>query len=255
MPTLDMPTQASHISAPPRADIGQVDIGQADTDLGHGEFGSERAIRVVLTDDRDAMRDSLRHALGGERDLEIVADAPELPSVVRRVHGAAPQVLVLNLGMPGQSSIEMLRRLHRQLPQTRIVVRSASDDPVFARRALDAGATSIVGNGIADVELPQAIRSAAHGERYLSPDVCESLASLQDAAPAARLTPRELEVLRLIALGYTSVEVAGKLDLSPRTIETHRARIHRKLKVATRAGLVAYALEHGLVTNGVPVEA
>jgi len=199
------------------------------------------------------MRDSLRLVLGGEDDLEVVAEAPDMPTVVRRVHGFLSQVLILDLGMPGQSSIEMLRRLHRQVPETSIVVRCASEDPIFARRALDAGAMAVVVNDAADVELPRAVRSAAHGERYVSPSVDIRLASLQDAdAPsAARLTPRELEVLRLIALGYTSVEVAGKLDLSSRTIETHRARIHRKLKVATRAGLVSYALTHGLVTNGV----
>jgi two-component system, NarL family, response regulator NreC len=215
----------------------------------------EGAIRIVLTDDRDAMRDSLRVALGGEADLEVIAEARDMPSVVRRVHGFLPQVLLLDLSMPWYSSIETLRRLHRQVPQTRIVVLTPSEDPVFARRALDAGATGVVAKDAADGELSHAVRSAAHGERYLSPDVGGSLAALQDAPPTARLTPRELEVLRLIALGYTSVEVADKLDLSPRTIETHRARIHRKLKVDTRAGLVGYALEHGLVTNGVPAVA
>jgi two-component system response regulator NreC len=215
------------------------------------ELGSEEAIRIVLADDRDAMRDSLRHVLGGEDDLEVVAEAPDMPTVVRRVHGFLSQVLILDLGMPGRSSIEMLRRLHRQVPETRIVVRCASGDPIFARRVLDAGATAVVVNDAADVELPQAVRSAAQGERYVSPSVDMPLASPQDAPSAGRLTPRELEVLRLIALGYTSVEVAGKLNLSSRTIETHRARIHRKLKVATRAGLVSHALALGLVTNGV----
>ncbi len=213
------------------------------------------SIRIVLTDDRDAMRDSLRLALGGEADLEVVAEVRDMPAVVRRVHGFLAQVLLLDLSMPWHSSIETLRRLHRQVPGTRIVVLTPSDDLVFARRALDAGATGVVAKEAADGELSRAVRSAAHGERYLSPGVDGSLAALQDTPPAARLTPRELEVLRLIALGYTSVEVADKLDLSPRTIETHRARIHRKLKVATRAGLVGYALEHGLVTNGVPAVA
>jgi two-component system response regulator NreC len=214
------------------------------------EPDTDDTIRVVIADDRDVMRDSLRLVLGGEDDLEVVAEAPDMPTVVRRVHGFLSQVLVLDLGMPGQSSIEMLRRLRRQVPETRIVVRCASEDPVFASRVLEAGATAVVVNEAADVELPQAIRSAAQGERYVSPSVDTRLTSLRDAPSAARLTPRELEVLRLIALGYTSVEVAGKLDLSPRTIETHRARIHRKLEVATRAGLVSYALALGLVTNG-----
>jgi two-component system response regulator NreC len=210
-------------------------------------------IRVVLADDREAMRDSLRVVLGGEADLEVVAEAPDVSTVVRRVHGGLSQVLVLDVGMPGQASIEMLRLLRRQVPQTRIVVRSASSDPIFARRALAAGATAIVTNGAVE-ELAQAVRRAARNERYVSPSIDGYLTSSQEASAASRLTSRELEVLRLIALGYTSVEVADKFDLSPRTIETHRARIHRKLKVASRAGLVSYALAHGLVTNGVAAQ-
>jgi two-component system response regulator NreC len=208
-------------------------------------------IRVVLADDREAIRDSLRVVLGGEADLEVVAEAPDMSAVVRRVHGCLSQVLVLDVGMPGQASIEMLRRLRRQIPQTSIVVRSASSDPIFARRVLAAGATAIVANGAAE-ELAQAVRRAARNERYVSPSIDGYLTSSQEASAASHLTARELEVLRLIALGYTSVEVADKFDLSPRTIETHRARIHRKLKVASRAGLVSYALAHGLITtNGV----
>jgi two-component system response regulator NreC len=239
MPILDMASHAPHTN-PSLADFA--------------EPNEPRAIRIVLTDDRDAMRDSLRDVLGGEADLEVVAESADMPTVIRRVHGFLSQVLVLDLGMPERASIEMLQRLHRQVPETRIVVRSANENPIFARRALDAGATAVVVNGAANVELAQAVRSAARGERYVSPSVDERLTSLQAMPQAARLTPRELEVLRLIALGYTSVEVAGKLELSPRTIETHRARIHRKLKVATRAGLVSYALAHGLVANGVPAE-
>jgi two-component system response regulator NreC len=113
---------------------------------------------------------------------------------------------------------------------------------------------AVVANGAAD-ELAQAVRRAARNERYVSPSIDGDLTSRQEeVSSAARLTARELEVLRLIALGYTSVEVAGKFDLSPRTIETHRARIHRKLKVASRAGLVSYALAHGLVRNGVAAQ-
>jgi two-component system response regulator NreC len=141
--------------------------------------------------------------------------------------------------------------MRASVPEARIVVVAMGGDPLFARRVLDVGATAFVVKQTADVELSQAVRSAARGEQYVSPSVSGRLLSLLDGSPNARLTPRELEVLRLIALGYTSVEVADKLDLSPRTIETHRARIHRKLEITTRAELVGYALEHGLVTNDV----
>ena len=193
------------------------------------------------------MRNSLRLSLEGEADLEVVAEAPDISSVVRRVHGFLPHVLVLDLGMPGSGSIELLQRLRRQVPEARVVVLTMADDPTFARRVLDAGAQGFVVKETAAVDLPVAVRNAARGERYVSHGVHARLSALHDPPADARLTPRELEVLRLIALGYTSVEGAGKLDLSPRTIETHRARIHRKLGVATRAELVAYALEHGLV--------
>jgi two-component system response regulator NreC len=205
------------------------------------------SIRIVLSDDHAAMRRSLRLALEGEADLEVVAEAADIPSVVRRVHGLLPHVLILDLAMPGGSSIETLRDLRRQVPETEVVVLTMNDDPVFARRALDAGAMGFVLKEMADVDLPQAVRSAAQGVHYVSPRVQARLTSMQRAPEASQLTARELEVLRLIALGHTSVEVASKLGLSPRTIETHRARIHRKLGMGTRAELVRYALEHGLL--------
>jgi two-component system, NarL family, response regulator NreC len=236
---MDMSARAFHKNTSQFADIVEPD---ADT------------IRVVLADDRELLRDSLRRVFAGQADLEVVAEAPDMPTVVRRVHGLLSQVLVLDVTMPGEASIAMLRRLRRQVPETSIVVRSASEDPIFARRVLAAGAMAVVANGAAD-ELAQAVRRAARNERYVSPSIDGDLTSRQEeVSSAARLTARELEVLRLIALGYTSVEVAGKFDLSPRTIETHRARIHRKLKVASRAGLVSYALAHGLVRNGVAAQ-
>ncbi len=207
-------------------------------------------IRIVLTDDQNATRQKLRLSLDREADIEVVAEADDMVSVVRRVHGFLPHVLVLDLGMPGDSSIEMLRRLHKQVPETKVVVLAMSEDPVFARRALDAGAIGFVFKGTVTVDLQQAVRHAARGEQYVSPSVYQRLALLRDSPTEARLTPRELEVLRRIALGYTSVEVADQLDLSPRTIETHRARILRKLAIVTRAQLVSYALAHGLLGNG-----
>jgi DNA-binding NarL/FixJ family response regulator len=236
---MDMSTRAFHKSASRFAELEEPD--------------TEDMIRVMIADDREMMRDSLRLVLSGEEDLEVVAETSDVPTVVRRVNGCLSQVLVLDLGMPGQASIEMLRRLRRQAPEMNIVVRSASDDPIFAMRALAAGATAVVANGAAD-ELTLAVRRAARDERYVSPSIDGYLSSQQELSAGSRLTSRELEVLRLIALGYTSVEVAGKFDLSPRTIETHRARIHRKLKVASRAGLVSYALAHGLVTNGMAAQ-
>jgi two-component system response regulator NreC len=123
------------------------------------------------------------------------------------------------------------------------------DSPVFAQRAFAAGAVGFVTKDLADDELPQAVRAAARGEEYVSPRVATRLETLHRSLTEDKLTPREVEVLRLIALGHTSVETARKLHLSPRTVETHRAHIHSKLGLATRAELVRYALRRGLLGN------
>jgi two-component system, NarL family, response regulator NreC len=155
-------------------------------------------------------------------------------------------VLVLDLGLSSGNSLGMLSELHAQMPSTRIVVLSTSDDPAFAQGALDSGAHGLVLKEMADSDLPAAVRAAWNAQRYISPSLAERL-PLDGGPPRDRLTPREQEVLRLIALGHTSVEIAANLGLSPRTIETHRARIHRKLGLTTRAELVRYALRHDLL--------
>jgi two-component system response regulator NreC len=205
-------------------------------------------IRIVLGDDHAAMRESLRVLLDGESDIDVVAETDSLRSVLGHVHARRPDVLVLDLGMSSQGSgIETLSRLNKEARGTRIVVLTTNDDPAFARRALDAGALGLVLKEMADSDLPAAVRAAVRQQRYVSPPLATKLAGSKSTDGASLLTPREREVLRLIALGHTSVEVAHKLGLSPRTIETHRARIHRKLGLDTRAELVHYALKHDLL--------
>jgi two-component system response regulator NreC len=156
-------------------------------------------------------------------------------------------VLVLDLQMPGGSSIETMRRLRQCAPETEIVVLTMERSPPFARRALDEGAVGFVLKDRADTELPVAGRLAAKGEEYVSPHVAAALEALRRTINGDGLTPRETEVLRLIALGHTSAEIAGKLHGSRRTIETHRARVHRKLGLVTRAELVQFALRRHLI--------
>lgn len=204
-------------------------------------------IRIVLADDHAAMRQSLRMLLDSEADLDVIVETDSLTSVMGHVRARRPDVLVLDLGMPDRGAgIESLARLHKELHDTHIVVLTMNDDPSFARRALDNGAVGLVLKEMADSDLPAAVRRAWRGERYLSPLIATKLGEA-DGSLGDRLTPREREVLRLIALGHTSVEIAEKLGLSPRTIETHRARIHRKLGLDTRAQLVRYALQHELL--------
>ncbi|MGA9875553.1 MAG: response regulator transcription factor [Solirubrobacteraceae bacterium] len=205
-------------------------------------------IRIVLGDDHAAMRESLRSLLDGEADLDVVAETDSLQSVMGHVHARRPDVLVLDLGMSYTGAgIQTLGRFAREARDTRIVVLTSNDDPAFARRALDAGALGLVLKEMADSDLPAAVRAASRDTRYVSPLLEAKLDGDRPVEEAGKLTPREREVLRLIALGHTSVEIARKLELSPRTIETHRARIHRKLGLATRAELVSYALQHDLL--------
>ncbi len=204
-------------------------------------------IQVVLADDHAVVRRSLRLLLDGEENLEVIAEAADLSSVVRHVHGHVPHVLVLDLQMPNGSSIDTIRRLRDQVPETEIVVLTMEASPLFAQQALDAGAVGFVLKDTADTELPPAVRAAASGGEYVSPRVEAGLEALRRAVDGDGLSPRETEILRLIALGHTSAEIASRLHLSRRTVETHRAHVHRKLGMRTRAELVRYALSRHLV--------
>ncbi len=205
------------------------------------------SIRIILADNHAAMRKSLRLLLDGEADIDVIAETDSLQAVIGHVNARRPDVLVLDLGMSSHGSgIQALGQLSRETPDTSIVVLTMNDDPSFAKRALDNGAVGLVLKEMADSDLPTAVREASHGRRYVSSLLAAKLNGGK-ASDGDRLSPREREVLRLIALGHTSVEIAQKLGLSPRTIETHRARIHRKLGLDTRAELVHYALRHDLL--------
>jgi two-component system response regulator NreC len=204
-------------------------------------------ISVLLADDHSAMRRALRLLLDGEEGVEVVAEVSDLTAVVERTRSAQPHVLVLDLDMPGGSSIHTIGRRRMQAPDTQIVLLTMEESPVFAQQALAAGALGFVAKDHADSELPVAVRAAAHCERYVSPRIAARLDVLRLARVEDRLSQREVEILRLIALGYTSVEIAHQLHLSPRTVESHRAHITGKLGLPTRAGLVGYALGRGLL--------
>ena len=204
-------------------------------------------IRVVIGDDHAAIRRSLRVLLEAEDDVEVVAEAGDLPHVVRHVHGHAPNVLVLDLELHNGSTIATIGELRALVPKTEIVVLTMQASAAFARQALDAGAVGFVLKDRADGDLPAALRAAVHGEEFVSASVAGRLADLRSATAEGGLTPRELEVLRLIALGHTSGEIGTRLHISRRTVESHRTRIHHKLKIRTRAELVRYALGRHLI--------
>jgi two-component system response regulator NreC len=204
-------------------------------------------IRVILADDHHAVRRNLRLLLDREADVKVVAEAVDLRTVLRHVPAHLPDVLILDLRLPDGSSIETIRCLRAEVPETEIVVLTMEDSPAFAHRALDAGAIGFVLKDQADSELPAAVRCAARGDEYVSERVAAALEAMRTGANDGGLSPREVEILRQIALGYTSAEIAGQLHLSRRTIETHRANVHRKLGLTTRAELVRYALGHQLL--------
>jgi two-component system, NarL family, response regulator NreC len=232
----------------PNADADAAADADADADAA-SSASTERTIRVVLADDHALMRRNLRLLLDNARDVEVVAEVEDLTAVASKLRRHQPHVLVLDLGMLNGSSVETIRLLRERVPGTEIVILTMDDSAGVAQRALDAGAVGFVLKDLADSELGPAVRSAAQGHEYLSPVVAARLEALRRSVVGDRLTSREIEVLRLTALGHTGVEVARKLDLSRRTVETHRARIGRKLGLGTRAELVRYALGCGLLST------
>jgi two-component system response regulator NreC len=206
-------------------------------------------IKIVVADDHAIVRSGLRMLLEAEKGLQVVAEARDVPSALRYVRAHRPTVLILDLNMPGEPSLPAIGTVSEVSPDTKVVVLAMQDDPALAREALRAGALGYVLKEAADSELVEAVRLAAQGRTYLQPELGARLATEPPGpkGPPDDLTEREAEVLRLIALGHTNNEIAGQLYLSVRTIESHRAHIHQKLRLSTRAELVRYALDHELI--------
>ena len=204
-------------------------------------------IRIVIADDHSIVRRGLRELLEGEADCEVVAEAGDVETARRFVRGHHPDVLVIDLNMPGKSSLEALPELRSEFPDTQIVVLTMQNEPAYARQALSAGVLGYVLKESADAELIEAVRAAAAGESFLNPRLGARLAA-EPSGPPGGLSDREVEVLRMIALGYTNAQIAEELFLSVRTVETHRAHIQQKLGLTDRAELVRYALDRKLVS-------
>jgi len=207
------------------------------------------AVRIVLADDHTVVRSGLRMLLDSESDFEVVAEASDVEGAARYVRGHHPDVLVLDLNMPGGSSLDAIPQIRSESPDTQIVVLTMQQEPAFARQALSAGALGYVLKEAADEELVEAVRLAAGGESYLNPRLGARIAAEPPPGPPDDLSEREVDVLRLIALGHTNAEIAEQLFLSVRTVETHRSHIQQKLGLSSRAELVGYALERGLISR------
>jgi two-component system response regulator NreC len=206
-------------------------------------------VTVVLADDHVVVREGVRLLLEEQPGIEVLAEAGDVPGAVAAVEQHRPDVLVLELLMPGEPGLPAIRRLAETCPETRVVILTAQQDPSLAGEAIQVGAVGYVPKTAAGRQLLRAIRMAAEGSTYLEPRLGAQLAADVAAAKSAapELTKRELEVLRLIARGYTNREVAERLFLSVRTVENHRARMQRKLGRASRSDLVDYVIERRLV--------
>jgi two-component system response regulator NreC len=207
-------------------------------------------IKIVLADDHAVVRKGLRLLLDNEDGFEVVAEAGTADDAMRYVRAHRPAVLVLDLNMPGSlSSLDAIPQVAAAGDGTRVVVLTMQEDPEFARQALGNGAAGYVLKEAADDELVEAVRRAAAGDTYLNPRLGAALAATppKAAGPPDDMTEREVEILRLIALGHTNVEIGEQLYLSVRTVESHRAHIQQKLRRSSRAELVRYALDHGLL--------
>jgi two-component system response regulator NreC len=206
-------------------------------------------IRVVLADDHQVVRAGLRVLLDAERRFTVVGEAGDAASTRSRVAEHEPGVLVLDLNLGGESGLDLIPDLCRDHPNTEIVVLTMQENPAFAQAALRAGAAGYVLKDAVGAELMDAISTVAAGGSYLNPQIGAKIAALsQSAGQPDRLTPREQEVLRLIALGHTNPEIAMSLTLSVRTVESHRAHIQQKTGLTSRAELVAYARDHELLS-------
>jgi two-component system, NarL family, response regulator NreC len=208
-------------------------------------------IRAVVVDDHAVVRSGIRLLLDREDDIEVVGEAGNAKDAVFRARALKPDVILLDVVMPGQSGIDVLPSLLKESPDTKVLVLSMQDDPSYVREAFASGASGYVLKEAADEEVVSAVREIAGGGRYVHPTLGARLvaaeAEARAAAEADPLSEREREVLRLLALGHTNQEIAKMLYISVRTAETHRAHIMQKLGLSTRAELVHYALVQGLL--------
>jgi len=208
-------------------------------------------IRVLVVDDHAVVRAGLRRILDAEPDIETVGEAPNGERAVFEAMDHKPDVVLMDVVMPGKSGIEATRAVLQAVPATTVLILSMQDDPRYVREAFDAGASGYVMKEAADDEVVDAVRAVAAGQRYLHPALGARLlaAESEERRRAADdpLSDREREVLRLLALGHTNQEIATMLYVSVRTAETHRAHIMQKLGLTSRAELVRYALGEGML--------
>ena len=211
------------------------------------------ATRVLIVDDHAIVRSGLKLVLEADEGIEPVGEAGNARDAIFEARSLKPDVILLDVVMPDRSGLEIIPQLLQENPGTKVLVLSMQDDPRYVREAFDAGANGYVLKEAADSEVVAAVREVAGGGRYVDPELGARLVAAESAerrrAEEDPLSEREGEVLRLLALGHTNQEIAKQLFISVRTAETHRAHIMQKLRLSSRAELVRYALERGLLED------
>ncbi len=212
-------------------------------------------LRILIADDHGVMRAGLRALLNAEPDLEVVGEASTTDDALRYAAHLTPDVVLMDISMPGSvgNGIEATRRLRAAVPEARVLILSMHEDKGLLREAIRAGASGYILKRAAEAELKSALDTVAHGELYIHPSLVRAL--IADGAGSAAphkpevegVSPREMEILKLIVQGYTNHQMADELSISVRTVESHRANLMNKLNVRSRVELVRYAQAHGLM--------
>ena len=209
------------------------------------------SIRVLIVDDHAILRAGLRMLIDAEEDMQTVGEAGNVRDAIFEMRSCKPDLVLMDIVMPGESGLEGIPKLQLEQAQVKVLVLSMQDDPHYVREAFAAGAAGYVLKEAADAEVVHAIREVARGGRYVHPELGARMilaeAETERRAENDPLSEREREVLRLLAHGYTNQEIAKRLYISVRTAETHRAHVMQKLRLASRADLVSYAIANGLL--------
>jgi two-component system response regulator NreC len=212
--------------------------------------------RILIADDHTLVRSGLKLILAAQPDFELVGEAATGEETIARTKELVPDILLLDIGMPGMNGVDAARVIRRDIPEVRIVVLTMYDDDAYLHQFLQMGAAGYVMKQAADTELVTAIRAVQRGESFIDPSLTRQLIDLylkqSQPQPAAEdktadLSPRETEVLRLVALGYSAQQIASELGISVSTVETHRGHVAEKLGLHGRAQLARYALNAGLL--------
>ncbi|MBC8334042.1 MAG: response regulator transcription factor [Anaerolineales bacterium] len=216
-------------------------------------------IRVLLVDDHKVLRDGLRVLIDGENDLTTVAEAGTGKEAIQRTIDLTPDVVVLDIGLPDSNGIDVVSEIRRHELSARIVILSMYGDRELVLRAIEAGCDGFVPKSSAHTDLLQAIRTVHQGKRFLHPDAATEmingmLAKQDEKRLLSMLSEREIEVLRLVARGYTSKEIGDQLALSPKTVDTYRQRAMSKLDLDSRAEIIDFALKAGLLNGDHPLK-